>query len=171
MLKAIQPLPVRLNHNRVAMFIDNSNLFYSQKELETRINYLSLKNYFSAQEAYVYMSLNPENISEQRFLSFLERNKFHVCVEKMTTRQDGSRKANLDVEIALDMLSRASDYDVAILVSGDGDFHWLVQRLKHMGKYVVIVGLDGMTSPVLKKKANRYINLRDICKVISRKAS
>ena len=171
MLKTIQPLPVRLNHNRVAMFIDNSNLFYVQRKLMTRIDYLSLRDYFDAQEAYVYMSLNPENISEQRFRRFLEQNNFHVCVDKMTTRQDGSKKANLDVEIALDMFSRANDYDVAILISGDGDFHFLVERLRRMGKYVVIVGLDGMTSAVIKKKANRYINLRDIYKVISRKAS
>lgn len=77
MIRAVQPLSVNSQNVRVAMFIDNSNLFYSQKELTTRIDYLSLKDYFGAQEAYVYMSLNHENISEKRFLSFLERNKFH----------------------------------------------------------------------------------------------
>src|SRR2546430_8792994 len=54
---------------------------------------------------------------QQGFLLWMRRNGFRVVQKELKTFYDGTRKANLDVEIAVDMLSLACRYDTAVLRS------------------------------------------------------
>ena len=45
-----------------------------------------------------------------------------------------SAKANLDIEIVMDMFSTIDTYDMAMLVSGDSDFERALQMLRARGK-------------------------------------
>lgn len=45
----------------------------------------------------------------------------------------------MDVEIAMDMSSTVDQYDIAILVSGDADFHNLLKDLKAKGKKIIVI--------------------------------
>lgn len=53
-------------------------------------------------------------------------------------REFGTEKA-VDVNLAVDLLQLADNYDVAIIVSGDGDYVPVVQAVKDLGKRVVNV--------------------------------
>jgi len=149
----------------VAMFIDSSNLFFSCKKLGIRHDlnvYLTLKERFGADKVFVYMSLNPASESEKLLIRALRRNKFRVWVKPIIQRPDGTKKGNLDVEMALSVMEQSSLYDRIVLLSGDGDFCILVRRLRQQDKHVTVVGLNYMTSPLLKRQANRYIDLESI---------
>ena len=79
--------------------------------------------------------------------------------KELKTFPDGSKKANLDVEIAVDMLSLSSSYDTAILVSGDEDFAYAVNAVAFKGCRVEIAGFRHNTAPKLIDVADRYIEL------------
>ena len=92
----------------------------------------------------------------------------------LKTFPDGTKKANLDVEIAVDMLSLVGNYDTAILVSGDEDFAYAINVIAYKGVRVEIGGFRSNTSPRLIDVADRFIDfdgvISEICKAESRYA-
>jgi len=68
-------------------------------------------------------------------------------------------KANFDVEIAIDALRLAHDFDTLILFSGDGDFTPLVNELRNLGKQVIVVAGKKFLSSNLAKSATRHVHL------------
>ena len=72
---------------------------------------------------------------------------------------DGSIKANVDIELALDVITMADRLDVAVLASGDGDFQHLVEVLQSRGVRVEVAGLGNSVAGNLKNAADRYIEL------------
>ena len=154
-------------NSRVFLFGDDSNFFYAFKRLGIKRDlqaYLNLSNLFNvdALDTYIYISLNPKHESEKWLIGKLKQNNFQVFVKEIVERADGTRKANVDTKIAWDMRDRLDDYDVAILVSGDGDFTCIVEMLKRSGKCVVVVGLSSMTSRALKNMADYFIDLEEL---------
>ena len=75
-------------------------------------------------------------------------------------------KANLDVEIAVDMLSLAGRYDTAVLVSGDEDFVYAVNAVAYKGCRVEVAGFRSNTAPRLIDVADFFIDLGDIAELI-----
>lgn len=59
-------------------------------------------------------------------------------------------KSDADIEIAVDVLSQASQLDKIILVTGDGDFIPLVRALQLQGKIVELVGFKNVSSELRK---------------------
>jgi hypothetical protein len=92
----------------------------------------------------------------------MRRNGFRVIQKELKTFYDGTRKANLDVEIAVDMLSLAGRYDTAVLVSGDEDFVYAVNAVAYKGCRVEIAGFRSNTAPKLIDVADYFIDLGEI---------
>ena len=92
----------------------------------------------------------------------MRRNGFRVIQKELKTFYDGSRKANLDVEIAVDMLSLAGRYDTAVLVSGDEDFVYAVNAVAYKGCRVEVAGFRSNTAPKLIDVADYFIDLGEI---------
>jgi uncharacterized LabA/DUF88 family protein len=81
------------------------------------------------------------------------------------TRRDQKAKG-VDIALTKDMLSHAylDNYDVAILVAGDGDYVPLVEEVKRLGKRVHLSFFDSAaTSPVLKIVCDRFVDLNPVC--------
>src|SRR3712207_8509363 len=72
--------------------------------------------------AYAYTGLDPENENQKNFHSFLARHGFKVVSKDIRKYGDGKVKANLDIELVVDLMKTARNLDVAVVVSGDGDF-------------------------------------------------
>ena len=93
---------------------------------------------------------------------------FSVVTKQIKTIYDTKtgttkRKANLDIEIVLDMFNTIDSYDLAILVSGDGDFDRALQLLKARGKKFVVVSTKGFIATELRATAGRhYVDLSDL---------
>jgi hypothetical protein len=92
----------------------------------------------------------------------MRRNGFRVIHKELKTFYDGTRKANLDVEIAVDMLSLAGRYDTAVLVSGDEDFVYAVNAVAYKGCRVEVAGFRSNTAPKLIDVADYFIDLGEI---------
>jgi len=96
-----------------------------------------------------------ENYYKQlRKLGFRVVTKPISAIRKSPTRF--KFKCNFDVEISVDALERLEDYDIFVLCSGDGDFVYLLRRLKHRLKETYIIAARGRVNHDLIHAANRY---------------
>ena len=73
------------------------------------------------------------------------------------------KKANLDIEIVMDIFNTIEHYDRAVLISGDGDFERVLKLLKAKGKQFTVIATDNFIARELREVAGRhYINLAEI---------
>src|SRR6478736_6632415 len=168
-----QNISWQLGHRgRVAVFIDGNNLFHAARFHNIDIDYNKLLRVLLGDgrllRAFFYTGVDVGAERQQGFLLWMRRNGYRVVEKELKTYADGTKKANLDVEIAVDMLSLADKYDTAILVSGDEDFAYAVDKVAYKGARVEIAGFRSNTSPRLIDVADRFIELDaiipEICK-------
>lgn len=154
------------NLDRVVIFIDGANLFYAAAHLNIDIDYTKLLYYLTKGRrlvrAYFYTGIDRSNEKQQGFLMWMRHNGYRVITKDVIQLPDGSKKANLDVEIAVDMMKLASYCDAAVLVSGDGDLAYVVNALSYQGVQMEVVSLYSMTSDSLIKVADCYTDLASI---------
>lgn len=166
-----QPLP-KGQRGRVAIFIDGANLYHAMAEKGWGIDYAKLLNVLtnngSLVAAYFYTGIERNQPNQQRFLSYLRHLGYEIIEKDVIQFSDGSKKANLDVELALDMVRLAESYDTAVLVSGDGDFSCAVKEVKQKHVRVEVISFPSVTSKALIKSSDRYLDLdalkNKICK-------
>jgi len=164
----VEKIPVfnDLNRGRVAIFIDGSNLFYAALQLGIEINYTKLLRHLTSGakllRAFFYTGVDSANEKQNNFLLWMRRNGYRVVTKELIQFPDGSKKADMDVEIVVDMMTLVGHYDTAILVSGDGDLAYAVNAVSYHGVRVEVVSLRGMTSDSLINLADSYIDLNTI---------
>jgi uncharacterized LabA/DUF88 family protein len=160
------PEQILENRGRIAIFIDGSNLFYAALQLGIEIDYTKLLCRLTGGSrllrSFFYTGVDRTNEKQQGFLLWMRRNGYRVIAKDLVQLPDGSKKANLDVEIAVDMMALVGSYDTAILVSGDGDLAYAVDAVSYRGVRVEVVSLRSMTSDSLINVSDRYIDLDNI---------
>jgi uncharacterized LabA/DUF88 family protein len=157
--------------DRVAIFIDGSNLYHSVQNNFGRhdLNFTEFANKLSAGRRlfriYYYNVLQdpsqyPDSYREQQeFLDVLRKTPYLEVRLGSTKKSQGVEKG-IDVMIATDLLYFAWSgfYDVAILVSGDADFAYAIQAVKNMGKHVEVAHFEsGVSKDLLDVSDNRYL--------------
>ncbi|MCX7593082.1 MAG: NYN domain-containing protein [Fischerella sp.] len=154
------------NRGRVVILIDGSNLFYAALQLGIEIDYSKLLSHLAKGgrllRAFFYTGVDRTNDKQQGFLLWMRRNGYRVVTKDVVQFPDGSKKANLEVEIAVDMMTLASYCDTVVLVSGDGDLAYAVNAVSYKGVRVEIVSLRSMTSDNLINVADCFIDLDSI---------
>ncbi|GAA5315491.1 MAG: NYN domain-containing protein [Candidatus Pelagadaptatus aseana] len=94
---------------------------------------------------------------QRQFQNILRAIGFEVKLKPYIQRTDGSSKGDWDVGITIDALEYADQVDTVVLVSGDGDFDILVEKLRHdRGKRVEVYGAEPLTAQSLIKAATRF---------------
>ncbi|HYE16142.1 MAG TPA: NYN domain-containing protein [Pyrinomonadaceae bacterium] len=150
----------------MAVFIDGNNLFHAARFHNIDIDYNKLLRVLLGDgrllRAFFYTGVDVGAERQQGFLLWMRRNGFRVIHKELKTFYDGTRKANLDVEIAVDMLSLAGRYDTAVLVSGDEDFVYAVNAVAYKGCRVEVAGFRSNTAPKLIDVADYFIDLGEI---------
>ncbi len=166
-------IPAQGDRGRVIVFIDGSNLFYAASQLRIEIDYVKLLHYLTARDCLVhvffYTGHDPTNEKQLSFLHWMRHSGFRVITKAVTQAANGAKSANLDVEIAVDMMRLAQHCDTAVLVSGDGDFTYVVNTIAGQGVRVEVIGLRSMTSNSLIDVANCYIDLAAIQQTIQKR--
>jgi uncharacterized LabA/DUF88 family protein len=157
---------------RIAIFIDGANMFYAQRKMGWHIDYRKVYEFYAAQaqvyNAFYYTSVtNPPDAGMEGFLRALTGMGYTVrrkVVKEILDQETGQtiRKANLDIEIVIDMLTTADLYDRAILISGDGDFERAVEFLRGRGKRIDGLGVHAMAAYDLVNAMDRYLYLEDL---------
>lgn len=158
------------HRGRVAVFIDGNNLFHAARFHAIDIDYNKLLRVLLGDgrllRAFFYTGVDAGAERQQGFLLWMRRNGFRVVQKELKTFYDGTRKANLDVEIAVDMLSLAGRYDTAVLVSGDEDFVYAINAVAYKGCRVEVAGFRSNTAPRLIDVADFFIDLGEISEMI-----
>ncbi len=149
--------------DRVSIYFDMSNLYFAAKDMGIRIDYARLLDFLVGerrlQRAYAYLGVSPDDENSHSFITWLSRNGFRVRTKLLRRYEDGTTKANLDMELAIDLLTQAPHIDVAIIVSGDGDFVSLVDAAQRAGLRVEVAATPRQTSTDLIDVADRFIDL------------
>ena len=150
---------------RVCIFIDGSNLYYQQKETETKAkidyhqfslaltgaNRKLIRTYY-----YVCPPSNPQLDSyndQQKFLLYLQNTPYlQLQFGNLEQRGDTSVEKGIDVRIAIDMVSLAYNnaYDTAILISNDADLVPAAAKVKDLGKHVEYAYLSRKTMQLVE---------------------
>ena len=147
---------------KVAIFVDIQNVYYTARQAYGKnFDY----NKFWAQatanrdvvQAFCY-AIDKGDQKQREFQNILRAIGFKVKLKPYIQRSDGSAKGDWDVGIALDAMECAEQADVIVLVSGDGDFDLLVNkiRLKH-NKKVEVYGVPQFTAASLMSEASQFI--------------
>ena len=149
---------------KVAIFVDVQNIYYTVTDgLKGQFDY----NYFWAKikrsdcqivEAYAY-AIDRNNEKQIQFQNILRAIGFKVKLKPFISRNDGSSKGDWDVGITIDMLELSARVDRLILLSGDGDFDLLVNKLISKGKIVDVYGVPQLSADSLKNAASNFYNI------------
>jgi uncharacterized LabA/DUF88 family protein len=163
---------------RHLVIIDAANLENSVKSLGWWVDYGKLFRLFNSQTQLVQIRYYCPHFYDERqnkFFTVLKKNGFKLITKplKVITEIDKAkgdiRKANFDVEIALDAVALLDAYDTLILFSGDSDFNYLIKQLRQKDKKVIVISSRYHISKELIESSNRYIDLRVIRNEIERK--
>ncbi len=167
---------------RVAVFVDGANYFFAQRKLGWNIDAEKLlqfcaEHYGTIEDAYYYIGTDTTaDAQQQAYLNVLANIGYSLVTKPIKTIYDpehgeSKQKANLDVEIVLDMFNTLDNYDVAVLVSGDGDFERALQMLKARGKRFEVISTSGMVAKEIRQICGmHYVDFQDIRDQIERKA-
>ena len=159
--------------DRVAIFIDGSNLYHALRSNLRRHN-LNFAEFASKLcgsrrlfRTYYYNALQdpiqwPEAYHEQRkFLDTLRKTPYlQVRLGSTKMAQGLTVEKGMDVMLATDLLYFAWNdfYDVAVLVSGDSDFAYALQAVKNMGKHVEVAYFEsGVSKDLLNVADNGHL--------------
>ena len=71
-------------------------------------------------------------------------------------------RANLDVEIAIDLLCVAPRTDEVWLLSGSRDLDRLLEVLRAQGLRVTVITTDGMVARELRNAADRFVEMASL---------
>lgn len=162
---------------KTAVFIDASNIYFSQKTLGWRIDFKKLLDYFKKEtdlfRIAFYGALNPDNERERKFHDFMEIIGYVVKHKKIKFIRDradqeygGHNKGNVDVDLTIDAVHFRDDYDSFVILSGDGDFESLLKYLKAHGKRCIVLSTKGHVSIELIRQA-KFIDFKKLRSEIS----
>ena len=167
---------------RLALFIDGSNLYAAARALGFDIDYKLLRSEFVRRgklvRAFYYTALleDQEYSPIRPLVDWLDYNGFTMVTKpaKEFTDSTGRRKVkgNMDIELAVDAMELCDRMDHMVLFSGDGDFRPLVEGIQRRGVRVSVVSTIRTQPPMiadeLRRQADNFIELDELREVIGR---
>jgi uncharacterized LabA/DUF88 family protein len=151
---------------KVAIFVDVQNAYYTARAVYKRnvdYNALWAKATGNRQvtKAIAY-AVDRGDRKQMEFQNILRAIGFEVKLKPFIQRSDGSAKGDWDVGITIDALEYADDADIVVLVTGDGDFDMLANRLRlGKGKIVEVYGVQKLTAASLISAADTFYPIDD----------
>lgn len=158
--------------DKISIFVDGNNMFYAQQKngwfFDPRkvIDYFSEESGFMLINAFWYTGLK-DSQDQRGFRDALISLGYTVRTKILKEYYDDSsgrfsQKANLDIEIVVDMFNTVDQYDRVVLFSGDGDFERAIELLRSKNTHITVVSTDGMIARELRNATDRYIDLNEI---------
>ena len=146
---------------KIAIFVDVQNIYYTTRQAYGRqFDYRKLMKRIRTQGEIVSATayaIHRNDEKQLRFQNALKQTGFTIKLKPYIQRSDGSAKGDWDVGIAIDVLEAAKDVDTVVLLSGDGDFDLLLEKIKK--DYAIsteVYGVPALTANSLIEVANIY---------------
>ena len=145
---------------KIALFADVQNIYYTTRQAYARqFNYRKLWQQVSTEGEIVLANAYAIDRGDEQQLKFQDALKnigFNIRLKPYIQRSDGSAKGDWDVGITIDVMQAAKEVDTVVLLSGDGDFDLLLEKIKQdYGVSTEVYGVPALT-------ANSLINSADI---------
>ncbi|WP_086930462.1 NYN domain-containing protein [Agarilytica rhodophyticola] len=151
---------------KIAIFADVQNIYYTTRQAYGRqFNYRRLWSTVAAQGEIISATayaIHRSDQKQQKFQNALKEIGFAIKLKPFIQRSDGSAKGDWDVGITIDVMEAAKDIDIAVLLSGDGDFDILINKIKrdyHVDAH--IYGVPSLTADSLINAASSYHPIED----------
>lgn len=134
-------------------FIDSQNLNLSIQDQGWKLDYTRFRQYlkdkYSIAKAFLFIGFIP---TQQTLYIALQQQGYILVFKPTLALKDGKVKGNVDAELVLHAMIELHNYDKAVLVTGDGDFHCLIEYLRHQHKLAkVLVPNSRKYSALLRK--------------------
>jgi uncharacterized LabA/DUF88 family protein len=147
--------------NKIAIFVDVQNIYYTTRDTFSRqFNYKKLWEIISAEGEIVCANAYATHRGDEKQLKFqnaLKHIGFTVKLKPFIQRSDGTAKGDWDVGITIDVMETAKDVDTVILLSGDGDFGLLLEKIKqNYNVNTEVYGVPALTANNLIETANAF---------------
>ncbi len=121
-------------------FIDSQNLNLSIQDQGWKLDWgkfrIYLKDKHKVTKAYFFIGFIPTN---QALYTSLQKDGYILIFKPTLSLPNGKPKGNVDAELVLHTILEISNYDKAVIVSGDGDYYCLVKHLKKENKLKSLV--------------------------------
>ena len=146
---------------KIALFVDVQNIYYTTRDTYARqFNYRNFWKKIDSQgdivSAIAYATQRNDD-KQIKFQDALRHIGFNVKLKPFIQRSDGSAKGDWDVGITIDVLESAKDVDTIILLSGDGDFDLLLDKVSNdYGVQTEVYGVPALTANSLIKATNTF---------------
>ncbi|MBU7044029.1 MAG: NYN domain-containing protein [Theionarchaea archaeon] len=148
---------------RVGVFVDTQNLYYSAKNLYgAKVDFRKILEVGLDQRqlirAIIYV-IRADIPEEESFFEALRNIGYEVKIKELRSYYDGTKRGDWDMGIAIDTIKLSEKLDTVILVSGDGDFVALVEHLRAKGIRVEVMAFGKSTSSELRRATNEFVDL------------
>lgn len=121
---------------KIGVFVDVQNIYYTcRQSYQKQFNYRKLWQQLSQQGDIVVAKAYAIHRGDEQQLKFqnaLKHIGFEVRLKPYIQRSDGSAKGDWDVGITIDIMEAASELDLVVLLSGDGDFDLLLVKIRQL---------------------------------------
>ena len=151
---------------KIAVFVDVQNIYYTTRDAFGRqFNYRKFWKLISDQGEIIIANayaIHRGDDKQKKFQDALKHIGFEVKLKPYIQRSDGSAKGDWDVGITIDVMEAAKDVDTVILLSGDGDFDMLLEKINN--DYDVIsevYSVPALTANSLINAASIYHRIED----------
>ena len=151
---------------KIAVFVDVQNIYYTTRDAYGRqFNYRRLWQKITEEGEIVHAqayAIHRGDDQQLKFQNALKYIGFQVKLKPYIQRSDGSAKGDWDVGITIDVMATAPKVDKVILLSGDGDFDLLLERIKM--DYAVeaeVYGVPSLTSNSLIDSATSFHPIKE----------
>jgi len=152
--------------DKIAIFADVQNIYYTTRQAYGRqFNYRAFWQRVSTHgdivSAIAY-AIARDDDSQRKFQDALRHIGFTVKLKPYIQRSDGSAKGDWDVGITLDVVEIAKGVNKVILLSGDGDFDLLLEKVRaDYGVSTEVYGVPGLTANSLINAAGAYHPIKE----------
>jgi uncharacterized LabA/DUF88 family protein len=159
---------------RVGVFVDVANVELAADKLSRRLDWTKVLKKLTKDRqlirAVAYSPVHEDinvSLESQRFTEpFVDRG-YRLVTKPLKKFSDGTVKANVDIEMTVEILEMLDRLDIVCLVSGDGDFEPLVKTIQSKGIRVEVVSIGAATAMALKRACDKFIDLGAILNEVS----
>jgi len=154
---------VQHKEQRVGVFVDVQNMYYSAKSLHGRkINFANILKTATAGRklirAIAYV-IRADEKDKEHFYEGLEKLGYEIRAKELQIFYGGAKKGDWDVGIAMDVMRLTPKLDVIVLVSGDGDFQDLLEHAQSLGCRTEVIAFGKSCSSRLKGAAHMIVDM------------
>lgn len=120
-------------------FIDSQNLNLAILDAGWKLDFqrffVHLKHKYRITKAYIFLGYIPSN---KPLYKYLNKAGYSIIFKPTIKDHNGSVKGNVDAELVLHCMLEYTNFDKAVIISGDGDFHCLIDQLKKDNKLLKV---------------------------------